>query len=73
MAAFTLGLHENDFIDRVSQPLIDLYQSIMHFAICTQEGVTHVQLERSKHDQQSDQDDPRIRVLYPARHLLPLT
>ncbi len=73
MAVFRLGLHENDSIEPGSQPLIDLYQSIMQFATCPQGGVTHVQLERSEHDQQSDQDDPRIRVLHQARHLLDLS
>ena len=72
MAVFTLGLHENDSIELVSQPLIDRYKSIMHFATCTQGGVAHMQLERSEHDQQSDQDEPRIRVLHQARHLLDL-
>lgn len=73
MAVFTLGLHENDSVEPVSQPLIDLYQSIMHFATCTEGGVAHVQFERSEHDRQSDQDDPRIPVLHQARHLLDLS
>lgn len=73
MTVFTLGLHENDSVKEIRQPLIDLYQSIMHFATCTQAGIAHVPLDHSEHDQQSDRDDPRILVLRHARHLLDLS
>lgn len=87
MTAFTLGPHECDCSQSVSQALTDLYQSVLHFATYTSSAKPgyeyhqyptalvrpHMLIQQSEHSQQSNDDDPRIPVLEQARYLLNLS